>query len=79
MPWNEPGGNNQDPWGNRDQKKKDQGPPNLDEVFQKLQKMVGSFLGGSKNGSSRKGDSDGKNASKSTRVLMIFILMGVSR
>ena len=29
MAWNEPGGNNKDPWSG---KGKDQGPPDLDEV-----------------------------------------------
>ena len=36
MAWNEPGGGNRgdkDPWGNRD----NEGPPDLDEAFRKLQ------------------------------------------
>jgi len=37
MAWNEPGGNNNDPWGN---KKNDSGPPDLDEVFRNLQKKA---------------------------------------
>ena len=40
MAWNEPGGGNKgdkDPWGNRD----DQGPPDLDEVFRKIQRRLG--------------------------------------
>ncbi len=45
MAWNEPGGGNQgdkDPWGNRD----DQGPPDLDEAFRKLQdSLAGMFRG----------------------------------
>ncbi len=45
MAWNEPGGGNQgdkDPWGNRD----DQGPPDLDEAFKKLQdNLSGMFRG----------------------------------
>lgn len=36
MAWNEPGkGNDQDPWKNND-KKKDQGPPDLDVIFKKI-------------------------------------------
>ena len=45
MPWNEPGNNgNKDPWGNR---KKNDGPPDLDEVFKKV---AGIFGGGNKGG-----------------------------
>ncbi|MGL6262183.1 FtsH protease activity modulator HflK [Vibrio sp. WXL103] len=64
MAWNEPGNNNgnngrdNDPWGNNnrgDQKPggREQGPPDLDEVFSKLsQKLGGKFGGGGGNGSS---------------------------
>jgi modulator of FtsH protease HflK len=46
MPWNEPGNNgNKDPWGNRN---RNDGPPDLDEVFKK----IGSFFGGGKSGGS---------------------------
>ncbi|MBL4828008.1 MAG: FtsH protease activity modulator HflK [Spongiibacteraceae bacterium] len=42
MAWNEPGGgNNKDPWGG-----KDQGPPDLDEAFKKLQSKLNSLFGG---------------------------------
>ncbi len=47
MPWNEPGNNgNKDPWGNRN---KNDGPPDLDEVFKKV---TGIFGGGNKRGGS---------------------------
>lgn len=49
MAWNEPGGGNQggkDPWGNRD----DQGPPDLDEAFRKLQKSLSDMFGGKSSG-----------------------------
>ncbi len=45
MAWNEPGGGNQgdkDPWGNRN----DQGPPDLDEAFRKLQENLAGMFGG---------------------------------
>jgi membrane protease subunit HflK len=57
MAWNEPGGGNQgdkDPWGNRD----DQGPPDLDEAFRKLQNNLSEMFGGkggSGGGSGRSG------------------------
>ena len=42
MAWNQPGGNNKDPWGNRNE----DGPPDLDEVVKKAQKKLGSLFGG---------------------------------
>lgn len=40
MPWNQPGGDNKDPWGGGNRK----GPPDLDEVFKKLtDKLSGGF------------------------------------
>jgi len=43
MPWNTPGNNNEDPW-NRNSK--NQGPPDLDEVFQNLSRKFGGLFGG---------------------------------
>jgi len=44
MAWNEPGGGgSKDPWGN---KKNQDGPPDLDEVFKKLNDKVTSLFGG---------------------------------
>ena len=37
MAWNEPGNGGRDPWGNR----QDEGPPDLDEAFKKLQNNLG--------------------------------------
>src|SRR6056300_1472520 len=43
--WNEPGGGRQqDPWGGG--RGGDQGPPDLDEAFRKLQKQLGGLFGG---------------------------------
>jgi membrane protease subunit HflK len=50
MAWNEPGGNNNDPWKNKGGR--DQGPPDLDEVFKNLMNKFGKFGGGGSNGSS---------------------------
>jgi len=41
MAWNEPGGG-KDPWGSRG----DQGPPDLDEAFKKLQAQLAGIFGG---------------------------------
>lgn len=46
MAWNEPGGG-KDPWGNRG----DQGPPDLDEAFRKLQAQLAGIFGGARGGS----------------------------
>ncbi|UTT85744.1 FtsH protease activity modulator HflK [Vibrio pelagius] len=63
MAWNEPGNNNgdngrdNDPWGNKNNRGgRDQGPPDLDEVFNKLsQKLGGKFGKKGGNGSSAGG------------------------
>ncbi len=55
MAWNEPGGNNNDPWGNRNNSG---GPPDLDEVFKNLKKKIDGLLGGGKN---RSGGGNGGN------------------
>lgn len=55
MAWNEPGGNNQDPWGGR---KKNDGPPDLDEALKKFQNKVQDLFGKKDgNGSGDGGDS----------------------
>jgi membrane protease subunit HflK len=57
MAWNEPGGNgNQDPWGH---KKNEQGPPDLDEVFQKIQNKMGNIFGNGNNNSDGSSDNNG--------------------
>lgn len=42
MSWNEPGGDNKDPWSGRGDQK---GPPDLDEVVRSLQDKLGKFFG----------------------------------
>lgn len=65
MAWNEPGKDDkkdQDPW-NKNDKKNEQGPPDLDAVFQKISGILGGLFGkkstqgptGSNNGSSNGG------------------------
>ncbi|MDQ2696541.1 MAG: FtsH protease activity modulator HflK [Pseudomonadota bacterium] len=48
MAWNEPGGNNRDPWGGGG---RDQGPPDLDEVIRKLSDRLGGLFGRRSGGS----------------------------
>lgn len=53
MAWNEPGNNNNDPWGDRKRDKQD-GPPDLDEILKNtFGKLFGKKGGGSGGGSNR--------------------------
>ncbi|MGB1109949.1 MAG: FtsH protease activity modulator HflK [Gammaproteobacteria bacterium] len=62
MAWNEPGGNNQDPWGNN---RNDQGPPDLDELIKKLQDRISGLFGGRSGGGNGGGnDSDQPSAGR---------------
>ena len=65
MAWNEPGGG-KDPWGNRG----DQGPPDLDEAFKKLQAQLSGIFGG---GSGGGGGAGGVNLR-----MFGFILVGLA-
>ena len=78
MAWNEPGNGGRDPWGNR----QDDGPPDLDEAFKKLQDNLGKMFGGG--GQSNGGQRSGSNpVSKSLFGLalagaaIVYGMMGV--
>lgn len=81
MAWNEPGGGgDKDPWGNRG----DQGPPDLDEAFRKLQNSLSEMFGGGKGGGA--GSAGGGGASPlnmsilglgAGALLIIWLVMGV--
>lgn len=67
MAWNEPG--NKDPWGTR----KDQGPPDLDEIIRKLRQRLNTLFGG------RRGGAGGKpNSWLGPVALIILIVWGLS-
>ncbi|MEM6707380.1 MAG: FtsH protease activity modulator HflK [Pseudomonadota bacterium] len=72
MAWNEPGGD-KDPWGNRNE----QGPPDLDEAFRKLQNQLAGIFGGGKGGG---GGPRGPSASSlgfiAVAALVLFGLSG---
>jgi membrane protease subunit HflK len=76
MAWNEPGGGNQggkDPWGNKD----DQGPPDLDEAFRKLQNNLSEMFGGKKSTGGGGGGSVGKGFSVGMLgVIAVVFLLG---
>lgn len=72
MAWNEPGGNNQDPWGGGNKGGgKNQGPPDLDDAFRKLQDKLNSLFGGGQSG----GSSGGQSNSGSSSGMFIGILV----
>jgi membrane protease subunit HflK len=52
MAWNEPGGKDKDPWGGGG--KNNDGPPDLDEAFKKLQEKLNGLFGGGSGGKGSK-------------------------
>ncbi|WP_096086036.1 FtsH protease activity modulator HflK [Agaribacterium haliotis] len=72
MAWNEPGGNNKDPWGGGN--RGNDGPPDLDEVIKNLQDKVSSIFGGGGSGSSSNGKKDGSNK---FIIAIVFIVLGL--
>lgn len=79
MAWNEPGGNgSKDPWGNKGGNQ--DGPPDLDEVFKKLNEKVTSLFGGkggrSGGGSSSAGGTKGFGFIV-TLLLIVWALSGI--
>jgi membrane protease subunit HflK len=78
MAWNEPGGGNgsKDPWGNKGGNKQD-GPPDLDEVFKKLNKKVTSLFGG-KGGKSGGGSAQGGAKGFGFIAAVVLVLWGFS-
>jgi membrane protease subunit HflK len=75
MAWNEPGGNNQDPWGSG-RKGRNDGPPDLDEVIKKGLDKLNGLLGGKKGGGSGSGGGAGSagNAGGGLFVLVLIAL-----
>ena len=81
MAWNEPGGGgngSKDPWGNNGRKKGNQdGPPDLDEVFKKLNEKVTSIFGG-KGGRSGGGSSAGGAKGLGFIAVILLVLWAFS-
>ena len=70
MAWNEPGGNNQDPWGGGNKGDK-QGPPDLDDAFRKFQDKLNNMFGGGR----KSGGSGGNASSGSSSGMFVGILV----
>ncbi len=75
MPWNSPGNNDQDPW-NRNSN--NQGPPDLDEIFQNLSRKFGGIFGGKGGGSgTTPGNASGLGLAAIIIVLAIWAFTGI--
>ena len=78
MAWNEPGGNgSKDPWGNKGGNKQD-GPPDLDEVFKKLNEKVTSLFGGKGGRSGGGSSSAGGSKGFGFIAAIVLVLWGLS-
>lgn len=71
MAWNEPGGNNQDPWGGN---RNNGGPPDLDEALKNFQKKINGIFGG-KGGGNNNGGGSGISGSMIVVGLVIVALV----
>ena len=72
MAWNEPGGDNRDPWGGRG----GDGPPDLDEVARKMRDRMGRFFGGGSGGSGGGDGGQGIGSSISVGLIAIIVIVG---
>jgi membrane protease subunit HflK len=69
MPWNEPGGNQQDPWTG---KKRPSGKSEIEEIINKLTEKLGDLFGSGGGGDSP----DNRNGNKGIFVLLILLFIG---
>ena len=70
MAWNEPGGNNQDPWGG---KRNNEGPPDLDEALKKFQDKLNGLFGGGKS----KGTGGGGKGISGTSITVVLVILAI--
>ncbi len=72
MAWNEPGGSGKDPWGNNGRNNQD-GPPDLDEVFKKVNEKISGLFGGKGGGRAGGGDAaSGKGMGFIAAILVVL-------
>jgi len=74
MAWNEPGGNNQDPWGGN-RNNNNGGPPDLDEALKNFQKKINGIFGGKKGGGNDSGGGNGISGSMIVVGLFVVALV----
>lgn len=77
MAWNEPGGNNQDPWGSGRRGGRNEGPPDLDEVIRKGLDRLNGLFGGRKGGGASGGGSSsgGSNAGVFAIIAIVAVVL----
>lgn len=68
MPWKEPGKGDKDPW------KSGQQPPDLDEVFQNVNRRLKSIFGG---GGGQRSAGDGSQSSGNSGLISILVIVAV--
>lgn len=73
MSWNEPGGDNKDPWSGRGDQK---GPPDLDQAIRSLQEKLGKIFGGGGRGERPTGGSVKSLGYIIAAVLFLWALSG---
>lgn len=72
MAWNEPGNNNnKDPWGNRGGK--DQGPPDLDEIYRDTMNKIRKTFGGKGNGNN--GNNKNSGGFSSAGLILVGVIL----
>jgi membrane protease subunit HflK len=74
MAWNEPGGKDKDPWGGGRGGNND-GPPDLDEAFKKLQDKLNGLFGGGSRGGKGGNSSNGGFGALLAIVLVVAVVM----
>ena len=73
MSWNEPGGDNKDPWSGRGDDKK---PPDLDEAIRSLQEKLAKFFGGDNNEGGGDNNESGHSSSNNSMKGLGFVAGG---
>ncbi len=79
MPWNQPGSgdNNNDPWGQRNRRGngRQQGPPDLDEIFRQVKDRIDSIFNRTKGGGGDNGDGSkaGRRPGGSGLIILLLI------
>ena len=71
MAWNEPGGNNQDPWGGN----RNDGPPDLDEALKNFQKKIDGLFGGKGGGGNNNGGRGGSGISMTAIIAAALVAL----
>ncbi|WOX07129.1 FtsH protease activity modulator HflK [Microbulbifer pacificus] len=75
MAWNEPGGNNKDPWGGGN--RNNDGPPDLDELLRKMQQKLNGLFGGKPSPSDEGAPSGGASFPWSLVLIVLAVVYGL--